>query len=138
MADLTITAANVAEGSDAKVSRGTSGAAVTAGQAVALNASNQVVPCDPQDSVTHKLAGVAVNSAPGSGQRVNYVTQSSALNVGATLTIGTVYVVGAVAGSIAPAADLGSGDYAAVVGIAETTSTMRVNITSNSYVDAAI
>jgi hypothetical protein len=80
MADLTVTAASVLWTSGTKLS-GIAGAAVA-------------------DAV-----GVALHAA-GSGQPLVYASQGAVINIGATTTKATTYVVSATAGGVAPQADL--------------------------------
>lgn len=134
MADLTVTAANVDTGdATAVVVDASAGSAITAGQALALNASGDPVPADVTDATTHKIVGIALNSAPGAGQPVRYVRQDSTFNPGATLVVGTVYGLGSTAGAIAPVADQSTNDYSNVLFIAVTASTAKLNVTQYSY-----
>ena len=48
---------------------------------------------------------------------------------GATLTNGIAYYVSQNAGAIAPVADIGSGNYATVIGIARSTTILNLNPT---------
>jgi len=129
MTDLVITAANVLSGSGAKITHGTAGATVTAGQTVYR---------DPTDS-KYKLADnnsatAAVRSVDGfalhaslAGQPLA-VHESGPLTVGATMTAGTVYVLSDTPGGVQPTTDLGSGEYPTILGIATSTTVLNVNI----------
>jgi hypothetical protein len=50
------------------------------------------------------------------------------INVGATLAVGMVYCVGATAGQIVPYADLTTGDYVTILGVATTTALLDLKI----------
>lgn len=125
--DLSITAANVTPSVNAVIRDGIAGAAITAGQPLYR---------DPTDSYKLKLAdansataavrtmcGIAINSG-ASGTRVNYVVSDPALVIGATVANGTVYVLSATAGGIAPLADLTTGWYAFIIGLGTSTTTV--------------
>lgn len=128
MTDIAITAANVVAGSDSRAEPGTAGATITAGQAVYLDSATR----------TYKLAdsngaealrtprGIALNSA-ASGQPLS-VHRSGDLTIGATLTPGVAYYLSDTPGGICPVADVGSGEYACIIGIAKSASVLDVNI----------
>lgn len=138
MADLSITAANVVAASTSTTKAGTAGATITAGQAVyKLAADGLIHPADANDSAKYKAVGIALNGA-SVNQPIDYVEKSNDLDIGATLTIGTVYVLSATAGGVAPAADLTTGDYAVILGVATAADSMRVNIGADTRADAVI
>lgn len=128
-ADLTITAANVVAGSNAKKQPGIAGAVITAGQPIYRDsATSKLAPVDV-DSVTADARtpiGIALNGA-AANQPVNYITEGD-LNVGATLTVGTIYVASDTPGGIMPAADLESGDYVTVLGVASAANNLRMKL----------
>lgn len=127
MADIAVTAASVVTDANPVTEDGTAGATITAGQLVYKDAS---------DSNKWKLAdtnlsaaaadsyGVALASAsPGQPLRVQI---SGDYNAGATLTVGSVYVVSATAGGIAPVADLATGHFTKIWGVAKTAAIMAI------------
>lgn len=119
MADVTITAANVAK-TTGTIQNGTAGATITAGQALYEDTadSNKLKLADADNtSTTATIKGVALNGA-ASGQPVSYLQAGATMDLGATLTVGTVYVLSGTAGGIAPYADLASNDYVTIVGYA--------------------
>lgn len=127
MADLSITAANVATGAGAKVLRGTAGATVTAGDACYLDGADgrfKLGDCTTS-AATAKVVGIALNGA-SAGQPLALIT-SGALTAGATLTVGEVYVLSE-AGGIAPEGDLLSDDYVTVLGVGISATVLAVNI----------
>src|SRR5262249_912833 len=128
MAALTITAANVVKIAGSQVAVGIAGATITAGQAVFADAStgNAIKLADADLSVAAAAAvGIALNGA-ASGQPVSYIT-GGGLTIGAG-TVGTVYVVGATAGAINPAADLTTGWNTTILGVCTSSNTLTVNI----------
>ena len=131
MSDITITAANVVASADAKVRRGTAGAAITAGQALYLDAADSKLKLADANGVAaaKSLAGVALHAA-ATGQPVVYAYEGD-VNVGATLTVGEIYVLSATAGGIAPKADLASGHTVSILGVATSAGNLRVSINNS-------
>jgi hypothetical protein len=106
MADLTVTPGNVLFTSGTKIT-GTAGAAVTAGQAVYEDSTTSTLKLAQADGTAAEVAavGIALHAA-GSGQPLVYAGQGSVINIGATTSTATTYVVSATAGGVAPQADL--------------------------------
>lgn len=132
MADLSITAGNVVKGANAITETGIAGATITAGQVVYLEASSgkyKLADCDSPTAEVRRPRGIALNGA-SDGQPLS-VLRSGDVTIGATLTAGIAYYLSGTPGGIAPVADLGSGDYPTVIGIAESTSVLHVNITES-------
>lgn len=129
MADLTITAANVAAGSGATIERAyNAGATITAGQAVYFDTvTNTWKLCDADSSATvGALGGVALHAA-ASGQPLAVLTAGN-ITIGATVAVGRVYVASATPGGIAPHSDLTTGWYTAILGIGISTTVIAVGI----------
>jgi len=127
MADLAITAANVVSSTGAQTSDGTAGGTLTQGDTVYQDAadSNKWKRADANASLaTSTGIGIALNAAEN-GQPVRIQTLGD-INVGATLAVGTVYVISATAGKIAPTTDLVSGWFTFVIGIGKTASIMTM------------
>ncbi len=127
MSDLSITAANVAKGADALIETGTAGASVTAGQAVYLdNATGTLKLSDNNGSGTRSVRGIALHAA-SAGQPLS-IQKDGDITIGATLTAGTAYYLSGTAGGIAPVADLTTGMNVIFLGIAKSTSVLRLKI----------
>lgn len=131
MADVTITAANVVPQANAQLASGTAGVAITAGQQVAIDnssASPTVKLCDVNSASAWQRvpAGAAVNNA-AVGQPVVYQTGGD-LAIGGTLVSGAAYFASGTPGGIRPQADNTTGDYPAIIGMAISTSVLRVAI----------
>jgi len=124
MADLSITAANVVKYSNATTRTGTAGAAITAGDVLYLDTTLKLADTDTAAKAT--AVGIALNDA-AIGQPVVYLV-AGGINPGATVAIGTYYVISATAGNICPVADLVPGDYCTGLGWGTTTSRIEVNI----------
>ncbi|UES51572.1 hypothetical protein [Roseibium aggregatum] len=131
MADLSITPANVISGAGSIIDRGTGGAAITAGQPVYKDSADdkyKLSDCDSATEATRQCDGIALNGC-ADGQPLA-VHKSGPLTVGAVLTAGQAYYLSATPGGIAPYADLGSGDYPVLLGIASSDSVLKVAITA--------
>ncbi len=129
MADLTITAANVVKGSGASVGNGTAGATIKAGEPIYKDStdSNKLKLADADALATAAVDGIALHGAD-SGQPIQYCTKGL-LTMGATVAIGTTYVLSDTAGGISPSGDHNvTGDYTTVIGVGTTTGIIDVNI----------
>ncbi len=127
MADISITAANVVGQGGAKTTSGVAGAAVTAGQVGYLDATTGTWKLADNNSATaaaRSPQGIFLNSA-ASGQPVKVAT-SGPVTIGGTLTAGVAYYLSATAGGICPVADLTTGHYPTIVGIATSTTVLSV------------
>jgi hypothetical protein len=131
VADLSITAANVAAVTVSK-QEWTAGATITAGQAVYLDSANSNVAKLAQSDGTSaeaEVKGIALCGA-ASGQPI-IIASSGTMDLGATLTVGMIYVLSQTAGGIAPVSDLASSDYVSVIGVATATDEIRLSITNS-------
>ena len=129
MTDISITAANVIKGSDAVVEHGTAGATITAGQVVYRDATTKEYLLADADSGTDAAKaprGIALNGA-SDGQPLA-IAKSGDITIGGTLTAGTAYYLSPEAGGIAPLADVASGDDVVLLGLAETTAILHLDI----------
>ena len=129
MADLSVTAANVLAAANATKKTGVAGAAITAGDSLYADSTdgNKLKPA--LHSGTEEQAecvGVALNDAADE-QPAHYLSEGD-LNPGATVAVGTAYAVGAAAGGIAPIVDVGTGDFMTIIGIATTTSNLKLRL----------
>jgi hypothetical protein len=129
-ADLSVTAASVAPSSDAVLTAGTAGEALTAGQAVYKKASDgkwYKADCNSATAEVRAASGIAATGS-ATGQPVVVQTGGS-ITIGATLTAGVVYYLSGTAGGIRPVADNTTGDYPQAVGIATSTSVLKLGFT---------
>lgn len=128
MTDLVITAANVELVSGTK-KFGIAAEAITAGQPVHKLASDGEIYLSDADHATvakRVVTGIALNGA-AAGQPVGYQIDG-VIDIGATVTVGEIYVLSGTAGGIAPEADLASGDRVAVLGVGLTSSNIQLGI----------
>lgn len=127
-ADITVTAASVAKGTGATTSDGIAGATITAGQAVYLDSTTNTIKLADANasSAASTAVGIALHGA-ASGQPIKYQTGGQ-ITIGATVAVGTIYVVSGTAGGIAPSTDLASGWYTNILGVATTTGIITMGI----------
>lgn len=129
MSDLSITAANVIAGAGATMKLGTAGATITAGKTVYLDSADneyKLADCDSATAAVRSPAGIALNGA-SDGQPL-VVLERGPLTIGATMTAGVTYYLSPNAGGICPVADVLTGDYPTIIGIATSTTVLEVNI----------
>jgi hypothetical protein len=141
MSDLSINPNAVIPSATATIARGTAGAVITAGQAVYADAtdSNKIKLAANTSAVTAAAVGIAVNSTDVAGQPIEYVTAGD-VALGSILTAATVYVLGSGAGGISISDDLHSSSntrYGTVLGIATSTSNLRVGIVASGVLNPA-
>lgn len=131
MADLTVTPASVLAGTNATITRGIAGATITAGQAVYLDeaTTGEWLLAD-SDSATVAARGsarfgIALNGA-SDGQPLAVQTGGN-ITIGATVVAGVAYYLSDTPGGICPFADLATGDYVTLVGIATSTTVIAID-----------
>jgi hypothetical protein len=103
--------------------------AVAAGKVCYINSSGLAALADSDLSAAGAEAvGIAVNTA-GIGEPVTIAKNGTTITqAGTTFTKGLVYFVSNVAGGIAPQADIGAADYVTSLGIASSTSALKIQI----------
>jgi hypothetical protein len=129
MADLTITAASVIADPSARVAHGHAGVTVTAGQVVYLDPVTNTYKLADANSATaaaRSPAGIALNPA-AAGQTLG-VAESGLVTIGATLTAGVTYYLSGTPGGIRLVADNTTGDYPSILGIAASTTVLKLKI----------
>lgn len=136
MADISVTAASIQKTTSTLWALGIAGAAITAGQPVYADAtdSGKLKLADADVLATSKAVGIALHGA-ASDQPLQYATGGT-LTFNAALTAGEVYVVSTTAGGIAPAADMGSGDFVTVLGIGTSTTVLKIGIIQSAVAKA--
>ena len=137
MADLSVTAASVATTST-QYRDVVAGATITAGQTIYLDStdSDKAKLADANgSSATAVLVGIALHGA-SSGQPLRIQTGGT-ITIGATTIKGTVYILSATAGGIAPHSDLANGWYRVIVGVAtDTAGTIKMGILVSGVTEA--
>ncbi len=126
MVDIVITPANVSR-VDGAIQRKNAGVAITAGDSIYIDSTDLVQLCvNDNTAVEAKCQGIALNDG-AVGQPITYQVGGN-LDVGGTLVIGEVYVVGAGAGAIAPVADIAATEFATILGVADATDNLKMGI----------
>lgn len=135
MADLIITPTNVVAGSNVKTRQGTAGASVTAGQTVYKDPTDQkykLADCDSATPAVRRTTGIALHAA--SNNQPLLVHTEGPLTIGAALTPGVAYYLSPNPGGICPVADLASGDYPTIIGIATSATVLDVKLHESGVV----
>ena len=130
MAALTITAGDVGVVDDTAATRVVQvGEAVTQGEPLRVDTSdNKYYLCNNGTNAESAATAIALTAADADGYVLVAFT-SSKIDIGATVAIGTTYVVGPTDGDINPQSDLGTGDWVTVIGHA--ISTTEILLTFN-------
>ncbi len=129
MADLSITAASVLAGAGSSISNGTAGGTVTAGQPVYQDVSdgNQWKAADANASIlTAAAIGIALHASLDN-QPLQVLT-AGPITIGATVAIGTTYVLSSAAGGICPNLDATTGWYKTIIGVATSATVIQVTL----------
>lgn len=138
MADLSITAASVV-----RVSGNTfndiSAVALTAGQLIYKDSSNpaaEVMRLADADSssTTANVKGIALHAC-AANQPIEYQIDGI-ITIGATPTVGQIYVVSANAGGIAPVSDLTATWYTSIVGVGYSSTQLKLGINASGVLHA--
>lgn len=138
MADITVNAAIVLAQSGAKTEDGTSGEALTAGQSVYKNVTDQkwYKANAAGNAATAGAGGVAITltTAPGAGQPVK-LFKSGSIAIGGTVAVGMAYYVSdANAGGIMPQGDLSSNAYVTFIGHGTTSGIISTPVQAGAQV----
>ena len=136
MADLSITAADVKKTDTTLIAEGIAGGTITAGQPVYKDstASNKLKAADADVLASAAAVGIALHGA-SNDQPLKYAIGGN-LTLSSVMTAGAVYVVSTNAGGIAPVADLGSGDYVTLLGIATSATNLKISISVSATAKA--
>ena len=128
MADIVVTPANVQKAGDTKIAQGTYGATITAGQTVYQDPADGLWKLADSNvsAITAALMGIALNG--GANGQPGVIAIGGSINPGATVLVGTVYVVSATPGGIAPTTDLAAGWRTSIVGVGLTASSLGLVI----------
>lgn len=131
MADYSVTAASVVKTANTAIAEGIAGGTITAGMAVYIDTSDssKLKACDADVSASSAAAGIALHGA-SSGQPLKYATSGN-LTFNAAFAAGDCVVCSTTAGGIAPYADLASGDFVTILGIATSTTNLKIQINAS-------
>lgn len=127
MTAISITAGNIIPATSYAYVDTVAATTITRGQVCYLNASNQaaLAQCDGT-ALEATVAGIALNDA-GAGQPIR-LQNGGTMGMGAVLTAGVPYCVGATAGQIVPFEDIVSTNKVSFLGVASTTSNLVIGI----------
>ena len=132
MPDLTITPANVAlTGTGALTQLVQVAVAVAQGDVGYLDVATgkyRLADADLSEAAAN-AAGVFLTPAGIDGYAL--IALSGPVNVGATLTVGEIYVVSGNPGKIAPEGDLATPDWVTILGVATAANTLDINIVAS-------
>lgn len=138
MADIAVTAASVLPGANAVTVPRIALAAITAGQSVYQSAANGVNvglhDADNAAADVSALYGVALNGA-ALGQPV-VVQIGGDITIGATVTVGAIYLGSDTAGGIRPVADKNTGDKVTILGYGKSATVITLDIRNPGIVSA--
>jgi hypothetical protein len=111
MAALSITPGSVRD--YGTVTQGIAGATLTAGMVLQLS-SGALIAATNTSALNATVVGIALNGA-SANQRCDYLIAGN-LDLGATVAVGKVYVLGT-AGTIIPVDDIAGGEFVTIVGV---------------------
>lgn len=131
MADLTITAGNVV-GYGPKLHKN-AGGTITAGLAVRKDSAGDLVAASDDSAANAEVEGIALNGG-SDGQPIAY-QKTGNINLGATLAVGKVYVL-STSGAIAPVDDIAGTEYVTILGVAISTSLLKMSINASGVAAA--
>jgi hypothetical protein len=139
---ITIDRDNVAVGSSAtKTILVQYGATVTQGQAIYKSSTDSKYYLADSNLIAGSASGIAITpgAADGFGLMAvpGAVPGQSLVNLGSTLVVGQIYCVGPTAGTIVPYADLVTGDYVTILGVAKTAALLDLMIIVSETVKPA-
>lgn len=134
MANLSQTAASVAVNGPSQVSIVQVGEAVTQGQPGYLDTTTgKYFQADANASATVSSAR-CIFLTPASTDGYAVAVFEGDVNLGATLAVGQTYTVSATKGAICPLVDLTTGDYPTILGVATTTSNLKLKIFASGVI----
>lgn len=131
MTDLVITAANVVPGANARFENGFAGETITAGQAVYKAADGKWYKADSNSATALARVATAIASNGASANQPITVQKSGKITIGGTLTASLAYYLSDTAGGICLIADVGSGEYSEVIGMATSTTELDLVLKSS-------
>ena len=128
MVDIVITAASVLTDATTTTRQGSAGETVTAGKVVYLDTATGTYKLADSNGAAalRSPVGIALNGA-SAGQPLS-IALSGQVTIGAVMTAGVAYYLSDTPGGICPVADVGTGEYATVLGFATSTSALNLKI----------
>lgn len=109
-----------------RIEEGIAGSTITAGQAMYMDTNGKLHPALATSESLADVVGIALNNA-APDQPVDYVVQGD-VTFNSVLVPATAYVLGGAAGKISPSADLTGSRLGTVLGMATSSTNLRVGI----------
>lgn len=134
MAEVSPVAANVKTSSNTQTRLIQFGEVVTQGQAVYLKSDTKYWLADNSTTTLSAAAGVVVSPAAADGYGL--IAIAGDIDLGATLAVGTIYVVGSTSGAIHPEADLLTTEILTVIGYGKTAALLTLDINATGIAHA--
>jgi hypothetical protein len=134
MPDLNVTPSQVFPSPTASAIKGIASGTIAAGDVVAFDTTGKLVPADANGSPPADTPiGIAVGSAPGTGQFVMYVSGDKGLTLGtsAAPVPGIPYFLSANPGKMCTAADLLTGMKSSLIGFGKSGNILAVSIVAS-------
>lgn len=126
MVDISVTAASVLPGAGAITEDGIAGETITAGQALYKAADGFWYKADADSATALARDAKAISLNGASASQPVKVQKSGEITFNAAFTAGVTYYLSGTAGGICPVADVGTGEYYDVIGIAKSTTSMKL------------
>lgn len=129
MADIVITPSAVLAGSNAERDAGIAGETITAGKAIYLAAATNrwmLADSNAASAEARQAKAIALNGA-SAGQPVAF-QKSGDITIGGTLVAGQAVYLSDTPGGLCPLADVGTGEYVVLIGLAKTTGVLSIDI----------
>lgn len=128
MTDLLVTAANVVPGTNAREEVGVAGETIAQGKAIYKSSTTGKWMLADSNSATAEARAATAIAGTGSSLNQKIVVQTSGkITIGATVTPGIQYYLSDTAGGICPVADIGSGEYVCLIGLATSATELDLN-----------
>jgi hypothetical protein len=130
MADLSITAADVVAADGAVSSREyIAGATIAAGDLVYIDTANDnVLKLAQADGTALEATVLGIAMCGASTGQPCIVAVSGNLDIGASLTVGQVYILSTAAGKICPVSDLASSSFCSIIGVGTASDNLYMNV----------
>ena len=127
MTDLVVTAANCVPGTDARLEQGFAGETITAGMPVYKASTGLWMKADSNSATALARQATGIAMCGSSANQPIVVQRSGSLTLGATMTAGVAYYLSDTAGGICAYADVGSGEYVDLIGVATSTTVLQLS-----------
>ena len=138
MADVSFTAASIKPGTNAQTQEVMFGATITQGMVVYLDSSDneyKIADCTTS-ATTAAAAGIALTG--GAAGQPGVIITGGNLTTSAHLSLASPVYILSEAGLICPAGDLANDDYVTIIGVATSTTNLKLSLNASGVVAAGI